>query len=125
MNAQSVNERVSKRMQCNVIYMYRYINTLCSNIFELVSVVDLSVTVGIKKLSLNLTAEHYIGDKDFKDFVENFKVSLRDSLRISTRIYLFQQCWEAVDQAKLTQQAVLLAVRWRFGYSRGRWIGTI
>ena len=25
-----------------------YINTLCSNIFELVSVVDLSVTVGIK-----------------------------------------------------------------------------
>ena len=42
MNAQSVNERVSERMQCNVIYMY--INTLCSNIFELVSVVDWSVT---------------------------------------------------------------------------------
>ena len=42
MNAQSVNERVSERMQCNVIYMY--INTLCSNIFEVVSVVDWSVT---------------------------------------------------------------------------------
>ena len=58
-----------------------------------------------KKLSLNLTAEHYIGDEYFKDFVENFKVSLRISLRISsrisTRIYLFQQCREAVDQAKL------------------------
>ena len=37
MNAQSVNERVSERMQCNVIYMY--INTFCSNIFG-VSVVD-------------------------------------------------------------------------------------
>ena len=57
MNAQSVNERVSERMQCNVIYMY--INTLSSNILELVSVVDWSETVGIKKLSLNLTAEHY------------------------------------------------------------------
>ena len=36
-----------------------YIYTLGSNIFRVVSVVNLSVTVGIK-LSLNLTTEYYI-----------------------------------------------------------------
>ena len=63
----------------------------------------------MNKVCFNLTAVLHWRRGYFEDFAEGFK-SFVENFAVDFVKDLFQRCREAVDQAKLTRQAVLRAV---------------